>query len=133
LLVSTNCLHTSGAALLATWVTGRDGLARYTAGARPVTDDRPRLEYATWVRRGEFTRVLPRVLALATGPPISGTDASFRCQLAQEAKNLFSFYDAGLRVYRGERELWARSIEAVMDADPGNAYYRWITTGSRER
>jgi spermidine synthase len=36
----------SPAALLATWVTGRDGLERYAAKASPVTDDHPRIEYA---------------------------------------------------------------------------------------
>jgi predicted membrane-bound spermidine synthase len=53
----------SPAALLATWVTDRAGLERYAGGASTVTDDRPRIEYATWVRLGEFSRVLPRVLA----------------------------------------------------------------------
>src|SRR5262249_13829047 len=46
------------AALLATWVTGRAGLERYAGDALPVTDDRPRIEYAAWLRRAEFQRVL---------------------------------------------------------------------------
>src|SRR6185295_9208861 len=40
----------SPAALLATWVTDRAGLEAYAAGAPPVTDDRPRIEHASWVR-----------------------------------------------------------------------------------
>ena len=40
-------------------------------GAPPVTDDRPRIEYATWVRPKEFGRVLPRLLALRTMPPFA--------------------------------------------------------------
>ena len=35
----------STAALLATWVTDRAGLERFTAGALAVTDDQPRIEY----------------------------------------------------------------------------------------
>ena len=114
------------AALLSTWVTGRDGLERYAAGALPVTDDRPRIEYATWVRREEFTRVLPRVLAVRTDPPLVGADESFRVEVAQERKTLLGFYEAGMDAYRGERELWARTIGTVMKQDPGNPYYRWI-------
>src|SRR5262249_36792342 len=55
----------SPAALLATWVTDRAGLERYAGGAPPVTDDRPRIEYAPWVRPGEVVRVLPELLELA--------------------------------------------------------------------
>jgi spermidine synthase len=50
----------SSAALLATWVTGREGLERYAANARPVTDNDPRIEYSRWVRSREITRS-PRV------------------------------------------------------------------------
>lgn len=39
----------SPAALLATWVTDRAGLQYYAADAQPVTDDRPRIEYAPWL------------------------------------------------------------------------------------
>ena len=114
------------AALLATWVTGRAGLERYVASAPPVTDDRPRLEYATWVRRDEFTRVLPHILAFATEPPLIGSDELFCKQVSDEHKNLVGFYDAALNAYRGEQDLWARSLATVMQADPNNPYYRWI-------
>ena len=40
----------SPAALLATWVTDREGLVRFAADAPAVTDDQPRIEYAPWVR-----------------------------------------------------------------------------------
>ena len=59
-------------ALRATWATDRAGLERYAEDAPPVTDDQPRIEYATWVRPKEFGRVLPRLLALRTMPPRSG-------------------------------------------------------------
>src|SRR5690606_7935738 len=44
----------SPAALLATWVTGRTGLASFAGQARAVTDDFPAIEYATWVRPREI-------------------------------------------------------------------------------
>jgi spermidine synthase len=114
------------AALLATWITGRDGLERYAADAPPVTDDHPRIEYATWVRRGEFMRVLPKVLAIRTDPPLVAADKSFRTQLQDERRTLLAFYDAGLHAYRGERDLWARAVRTVLKEDPDNPYYRWI-------
>ena len=49
-------------ALLATYVTDRAGLERYVQDAPPVTDDRPLIEYADWVRPREITRVLPTVM-----------------------------------------------------------------------
>jgi spermidine synthase len=78
----------SPAALLATWVTDREGLECYAGRALPVTDDHPRIEYATWVRRGEFVRVLPEVLNLRRDPPLRGADEPSRSQMTQERKNL---------------------------------------------
>src|SRR5262249_13137609 len=95
------------AALLATWVTGRAGLERYAGDALPVTDDRPRIEYAGWLRRGEFQRVLPRVLALRTEPPLLGADEKFRAAVAQESDRLLGLYGAGLLAYAGKRAQWA--------------------------
>jgi hypothetical protein len=66
----------SAAALLATWVTDRAGLERYAGDARPVTDDRPRIEHAAWVRRGEIERVLPRLLELASDVPLPPRSAA---------------------------------------------------------
>jgi hypothetical protein len=117
------------AALLATWVTDRTGLERYAAGAPAVSDDRPRIEYATWVRLGEFSRVLPRVLALRTDPPLHGADAVFVAAVANERERLLSFYAAGLHAYNGERGLWARALKRVLSEDGDNPYYRWIVGG----
>jgi predicted membrane-bound spermidine synthase len=116
----------SPAALLATWVTDRAGLERYVDGAPPVTDDQPRIEYATWVRQKELARVLPRLLALRTMPPLRGADAAFLAALADERDRLLRFYDAGLYAYNGERELWAREMRRVMREDGRNLYYRWF-------
>jgi len=117
------------AALLATWVTGRAGLERYAGNALPVTDDRPRIEYAAWLRRGEFQRVLPRVLELRTDPPLLGADEKLRVAVAEEGERLLGFYGAGLRAYAGEREQWAGALGHVLKGDGENRYYRWFVGG----
>jgi predicted membrane-bound spermidine synthase len=122
----------SPAALLATWVTGRGGLERYAKGAPPVTDDRPRIEYANWLRRGEFARVLPMVLALQTDPPLSGADEPFRRALAEERGRLLDFYAAALFAYRGDRERWEEAVKRVLSEDGNNPYFRWFIGVPRE-
>jgi spermidine synthase len=121
----------SPAALLATWVTDRSGLERYVDGAPPVTDDRPCVEYATWVRPKEFGRVLPRLLALRSMPPLRDADEAFSTAVADERDRLLAFYEAGLHAYHGEREPWARGMRRVMRQDGGNPYYRWFVGGAR--
>jgi predicted membrane-bound spermidine synthase len=116
----------SAAALLATWITGRGGLESYARTAPPVTDDRPRIEYAKWLRRGEFARVLPRVLALQADPPLNGADEPFRRALAEERGHLLDFYAAALYAYRGNREGWAQAVKRVLSEDPENRYYGWF-------
>src|SRR5262247_598799 len=117
------------AALLATWVMGRAGLERYAWNALPVTDDRPRIEYAAWLRRGEFQRVLPRVLEVRTDPPLLGADEKLRVAVAEESERLLEFYGAGLRAYAGERKEWASALEHVLKGDGENRYYRWFVGG----
>src|SRR5262245_10700600 len=114
------------AALLATWVMGRAGLERYAGDALPVTDDRPRIEYAGWLRRGEFQRVLPRVLALRTDPPLLGADEKFRVAVAEEGERLLEFYGSGLLAYAGERQQWSAALAHVLKGDSENRYYRWF-------
>jgi spermidine synthase len=121
----------SPAALLATWITDRAGLERYAGDASPVTDDRPRIEYATWVRPKEFGRVLPRLLSLRTMPPLRGADEAFLAAVADERDRLLAFYEAGVHAYNGERELWAREMTRVIREDGGNPYYRWFVGGAR--
>jgi predicted membrane-bound spermidine synthase len=112
-------------ALIATWITGRDGLERYAGGAAPVTDDRPRIEYATWTRRDEFRRVLPLVLALASEPPLVNATPAFVGEVATERSRLRLFYEAGLRASLGDRTGAATMLAQVLNEDSGNAYYRW--------
>lgn len=119
----------SPGALLATWVTDRAGLVRYAGDAPPVTDDRPRIEYATWVRRQDFPRVLSTLLDLRTDPPLQGASPQLLASVAQEREKLYRFYSAGLYAYDGDRANWARAIQQVMRDDPDNPYYRWFTGG----
>jgi len=114
-------------ALVATWITDRGGLERYAGAARPVTDDWPSIEYGTWVRRDEFARVFPEVLALRTPAPIVGADAAFLAEMAKQRDALMQFYEAGLAARKGDRTAWRRALDGAMRADPGNPYFRWIT------
>ncbi|HEY7393085.1 MAG TPA: fused MFS/spermidine synthase, partial [Bryobacteraceae bacterium] len=116
----------SPAALVATWVTGREGLEQYANEAPPVTDDRPRIEYANWLRRGEFARVLPRILALQTEPPLRSADEPFQRAVVEKRRRLHDFYAAALYAYRGQREQWAQTIERVFQEGGDNPYFRWI-------
>jgi spermidine synthase len=120
----------SPAALLATWVTGREGLERYAAGAAAVTDDRPRIEHATWVRRGEIRRVLPHVLGMASDVPVVGDD-QLRVEVEKKRRELFAFYQASLHGYAGDKAAAAAALAEVLERDPDNPYYRWVVTGGR--
>jgi spermidine synthase len=119
----------SPAALLATFVTDRAGLVRFAANAPAVTDDRPRIEYAPWVRLDEITRTLPEMLALRTEPPLLHADGAFWRAEARELDLLQNFYTAGIAAYNRDKELWSRSIQHVMAEDGRNAYYRWVVGG----
>ncbi|MFM0746641.1 fused MFS/spermidine synthase, partial [Paraburkholderia sediminicola] len=121
----------SPAALLATWITDRAGLAYYAADAQPVTDDQPRIEYATWVHRDAFPTTLAHLLALHTEPPLQGADDTFRAAMENSRSALQSFYTAGLDAYKGDRDAWAQDIGNVMRTDPDNAYYRWLIGDNR--
>jgi spermidine synthase len=121
----------SPAALMATWVTDRAGLAYYVADTPPVTDDVPRIEYAPWVRRAEFPAVLARLMALQTEPPLTGGDDAFRAAMQRERDTLRTFYGAGLAAYSGDREAWARDVVRVMSTDGSNPYYRWFVGEAR--
>ena len=119
----------SPAALLATYVTDRAGLKRYALDAPSTTDDRPRIEYATWLRRDEFSRVLPKVLAVGTAPVILHADAPFMAEVYVEQRHLMSFYQAGLDAYAGDRAHWAEAMAGVTASDRSNPYYAWFMAG----
>jgi spermidine synthase len=118
-------------ALLATFITDRAGLEQYAEAALPVTDDRPRIEHAAWVRRGEFQRVLPKLLDLASALPLDVRDA-MQAGIANERQELLAFYRAALHGYAGERAAAANALREVFARDPGNRYYRWVATSGRQ-
>ncbi|CAM2171893.1 hypothetical protein PSAC2689_10652 [Paraburkholderia sacchari] len=117
----------SPAALMATYITDRAGLEYYAADALPVTDDRPRIEYASWLRREEFPQTLSHFMELAMSPPLVDADAAFRAQVANQSAILQMFCHASLDAYSGDRQGWTRSIGKVTLADPLNPYYDWFT------
>ena len=123
----------SPAALLATYVTDRAGLDWFAGDAPAVTDDRPRIEYATWVRRQDFPPVLRELIDLSSDPPLVGASDALFQDIRRERATLQTFYAAGLDAYRGDREEWLRDITAVMRADPDNPYYNWFTGGQPGR
>lgn len=116
----------SAATLLATWVTDRRGLERFAGNALPVTDDQPRIEYAPWVRSKEIARVLPALLDLRVPAPLLNPDPTFERTLASEQQRLMQFYRASLHAYDGDRTAWSRDIQAVLQQDSANPYYRWF-------
>lgn len=123
----------SSAALLATYVTDRAGLEGYAQDAPATTDDRPLIEYAAWLRPGEFSRVLPRVLAAGTtAPPLVNADQPFLSAMTVEARRLMEFYQAGLDAYDGDRAGWAEIMRKVASEDGSNPYYRWFLGGFSE-
>ncbi len=118
-------------ALLATWVTDRQGLERYAGDAQPVTDDRPRIEYAPWVRPREITRVLPALLALRVAPPLENANPSVLAAVNDEWALLRRFYGLSLLAYNGNREAWMREARALAPISAENPYMRWFTGGKR--
>jgi predicted membrane-bound spermidine synthase len=115
--------------LLATFVMGRDGLENFAGKAKPVTDNRPRIEYAPWVRPHEIRRILPRLLELAGAIPLQNATRRFGDAIQAERQELFDFYRATLAAAAGDRELWKKLISRVVSRDPDNPYYRWFFRG----
>jgi len=112
--------------LLATYVMGRDGLENFAGAAESVTDNRPRIEYAPWVRPDEIRRILPRLLNLAGAIPLQNATQGFRDAILAEQQELFDFYRLTLAAAAGDRELWNKLISRVITRDPDNPYYRWF-------
>jgi spermidine synthase len=115
-------------ALLGTWLTGREGLEAFAGDAPAVTDDRPLIEHAAWVRRGEIHRVLPRLLELATDVPLVESDP-LRLGVSEEVRELRQLYRASLLALDGRQEEAVAMVLEVLNRDPNNPYYRWIALG----
>ncbi len=96
-----------------------------------MTDDKPRIENADWVREDELQRVLPRLIELRTDPPLRGADDSFLKGMAVERQRLLIFYQAALNAQAGHPELWARDMKRLIESDGENLYYRWFGRASK--
>ena len=102
----------------------------YVGDAQPVTDDRPRIEYAKWVRAQQLTLVLPNLLDLRRPPPVEAS-ADERARIETSHQRLVDFYDISLLAYVADREAWAAEQMAArvrdfrQTAEP-NAYYDWF-------
>jgi spermidine synthase len=117
--------------LLALWLTDKNGLEHYAQKAPPVTDNYPRIEYATWVRPDEIVRALPEWLSLRSDPPTTGTDQASLALVAESRARLLDFYIAGVAAYNHDRESWALHIKRALHNNAGNPYYAWAVGGRR--
>jgi hypothetical protein len=121
----------SAAAALATWVTDREGLSAFVGSAPPVTDDRPRIEVAPWLRPGEMARVLPAVVAVTTDPPLKGADARFQNAVDRHRGELGLLFQALQASLEGNEALMRDSLRRLRVAAPDNPYYAWIAPVAR--
>jgi spermidine synthase len=116
----------SAADLLATYVTDRAGLLEYAGDAPLVTDDRPRIEYASLPRPGEFARTLGDVYARRADPPLVGADDALVARVAATRERLLGFYQAALYWYGGQTAEMEPILQRVFEEEPDNPYYRWF-------
>ena len=116
----------SPAALLATWVTDRDGLTRYASDTLSTTDDRPRIEYGAWVRPGHFIPTLLALNDLRIAPPLINADAIPEEDTALERDMLLVVYEAGIYSYQRDQSRLQQTIKWVLARAPDNPYYRWF-------
>ncbi|MBN9604025.1 MAG: fused MFS/spermidine synthase [Afipia felis] len=116
----------SPAALLATWITDRDGLERFAGNVAAVTDNWPAIEYATWVRSGEFARTFAYLKQFRSDPLLRGAEQAFISDVSAQRDELDAFYQLGLSVYSRDRTQYARDIGRIMEAARENPYYRWF-------
>lgn len=110
--------------LLATYVTDRNGLSSYAGDALPVTDDRPRIEYASWVRPDEITRILPKLLGFREPPPVRAS-SSDKERIETSYDRLLDFYEIFYLAYARDRETWSKRVQAFFQNAEPNAYYDW--------
>ncbi|MDQ6436591.1 fused MFS/spermidine synthase [Mesorhizobium sp. LHD-90] len=121
----------SPTALMATWVTDRAGLEGFVGDAPAVTDDRPSIEYAAWVRRDAFAPVLEDLLQLTTAPPLAGADDAFLAAMRDERDLLHTFYRAGLAAYARDGTAWQQAMNEVARRGGDNPYYGWFLSGAQ--
>ena len=111
--------------LLATYITDQAGLARYAATALPVTDDRPRIEYAPWVRTNEILDVLPKLLELSSPMSVKASPEQVAA-INRSYDRLVGFYEIVWYSYQGDRDAWTKNLAEFRRTGRPNAYYDWF-------
>lgn len=111
--------------LIGTYVTDRRGLEIYVGDASPVTDDRPRIEYASWVRPGEVVRVLFKLFELRMPPPVVAMPDE-RARIEDSFRPLGEVYAVSVLALAGDRENWAAAVEIASRTVGPNPYFDWI-------
>jgi len=120
----------SPAALLATFLCDRSGLERYAGNIPSVTDDRPRIEYGTWVLPGEFERTFSSLMEFQTELELLSADSALVAAIAEQRLILHTFYASGIAAYAKDRAAWKQHLSAVLHRAPHNPYYRWFAGGN---
>ncbi len=87
-----------------------------------MTDDRPRIEHASWVRPRELVRILPKLLALREPPPVIASDDE-KTRIEISYGRLIDFYEISVLAYARDREAWASRVRAFSQSGEPNAYY----------
>jgi spermidine synthase len=62
----------------------------------------------------------------ATEPPLQGADDAFHAAVARHRGELGLLFQALQASLEGNAPLAQSSLQRLRNADPGNAYYRWI-------
>ncbi len=118
------------ARLFATFLMDEAALRAFTADADIVTDDRPRIEFATMPAAGDFVALLQ---ALVDGtcrpdrPSRSVWDAAVAelKEMSKQRVALLHFYEASVAAQAGDTAAAAAALGRAVPNDPDNAYYHW--------
>lgn len=102
-------------------------MERYAASALPSTDDRPRIEYGEWAKRGKFVKSLLALNDLRVEPPLVNGDAALAGQIEQQRDILLTFYEAGIFGSQKMPERGQKALSFALRKDPTNPYFRWFT------
>ena len=110
--------------LLSTYLTNGDELITYVDDAKPVTDNFPTIEYASWTRDGEFPRVLTGVSRISSEVPIINADTATVDLIETKRQKLWTLYRAGYYLYLRDTENWEAMLKRIIPELKSNPYYR---------
>jgi len=119
--------------LLATFLLDSDAVRRFAADAPLITDDRPRIEYGGFQKSEEFARQLRGLIAAKS--PVASLDGlaqiypAIIARIEAQREELLTFYLGGIPTDLQGLTASREAIARVVQADPNNAYYRWLLGG----